>query len=46
MVKLFPDLTAPPTRMWVIGQSPKQAAFDLMNLLLRALLLTACNCCW
>lgn len=46
MVELFLELTAPPARIWVIGQSPKQAAFDLVNLLLRALLLTTCNYCW
>ena len=36
----------PPTRLWVIGQSREQAALDMLNLLVRMVLLTACGVCW
>lgn len=46
MVKLLLDaLTAPNARLWIIGQTPQQAAQDVVHLLLRALLLTATTLC-
>jgi hypothetical protein len=34
------------TRLWVIGQTPQQAALDALHLILRLGLLTACVRCW
>lgn len=46
MVRLLASLVeAPPTRLWVIGQSRGQAAFDVLNLLVRTAMLTACGAC-
>ena len=39
-------VAAPPTRLWVIGQSKEQAALDVLNLLVRTALLTAPVACW
>lgn len=47
MVRLLASLfEAPPTRLWVIGQSREQVALDVLNLLFRTSLLTACGACW
>ncbi len=47
MVRLLASLVeAPPTRLWVIGQSQEQAALDVLNLLIRTALLTVCGTCW
>ena len=47
MVRLPASLfEEPPTRLWVIGQSRNQAALDVLNLLFRTVLLTACRACW
>ena len=46
MVKLLLEaLTAPPSRLWIIGQTPRQAAQDVVHLLLRTGLLTAATLC-
>ncbi|CAN5556627.1 hypothetical protein BH10PSE16_BH10PSE16_38800 [soil metagenome] len=46
MVKLLLQaLTAPPSRLWIIGQTPRQAAQDVVHLLLRTLLLTMAMTC-
>jgi hypothetical protein len=47
MVRLLaPLVEGPPTRLWVIGQSREQAALDVLKLLLRTALLSACGACW
>lgn len=47
MVKALLDLIeAPPTRLWVIGQTPRQAILDVLQLALRTALLLACAGCW
>ena len=47
MVKILSALFEDrPTRLWIIGQLPRQAALDAVHLVLRAGLLTACARCW
>lgn len=45
MLALVYEIANPPTRLWIIGQSPRQAALDVVHLLLRVLLLTAAGAC-
>ena len=45
MVKFLLDLIDPPSRLWIIGQTPNQAAQDVLHLLLRTLLLTGATVC-
>jgi hypothetical protein len=35
-----------PTQLWVIGQTPQRAVLDVVHLILRVGLLTACTGCW
>ena len=47
MVKILSALDEDqPTRLWIIGQPPRQAVLDAVHLVLRLGLLTACaGCC-
>ena len=45
MVKFLMDLIDSPSRLWIIGQTPNQAAQDVLHLLLRTLLLAAATAC-
>jgi hypothetical protein len=45
MVKFLLDLIDQPSRSWIIGQTPNQAAQDVLHLLLRTLLLTTATAC-
>ena len=45
MVSLLQELTAPSSRLWMIGQPINVAVRDTMHLLLRVALLCACSTC-
>ena len=45
MVDLLLELTAPSSRLWIIGQPAKVAVRDTAHLLLRVALLCACTVC-
>jgi hypothetical protein len=47
MVTLLLELIeGPPTRAWIVGQTPGQALLDVLQLACRAALLTGCSGCW
>lgn len=47
MVTLLLELVeGPPTRSWIIGQPPRQAMLDVVQLAFRVVLLTACSNCF
>lgn len=45
MVSLLLELTAPSSRLWIIGQPAKVAARDAVHLLVRVALLCVCTVC-
>ncbi len=45
MVALLLELTAPSTRLWIIGQPTEVAVRDAAHLLVRVALLCACATC-
>lgn len=47
MVKILSALIEDqPTRLWIIGQSPRRAILDVVQLYLRTVLLLICVGCW
>jgi hypothetical protein len=45
MVGLLLSLTAPADRLWIIGQTPQRVVLDVLHLMVRIVLVTACMGC-
>lgn len=45
MVELLLALAAPTDRPWIIGQTPERVVDDVVHLLVRVVLVTACIGC-
>lgn len=46
MVSLLLELTAPSSRLWIIGQPANIAVRDTVHLLLRVVMLVTSMVCW
>lgn len=46
VMRLLDLIEGASTRSWFIGQTRKQAALDLVQIVLRLLLLAMCTGCW
>lgn len=43
VTRLLDLIEGPPTRLWIIGQTPRQVILDTLQLAVRATLLLACS---